>query len=644
MSARRGVSHGLADAYAAATIIGARHAALRLMAVGIADASDVPPSTDRLHVTVVAAPSVIAGIDSAARGIITAAWDTASDGPVSFSAPKLTETVIVAELRSGVDPGPLLVSLAAAQRYAPAIIIVGAELGDTPASADQCHGAPVDLFRELCRAAGLEPTFCGLQGSGPARRPIAIVDSTFSPMLEPAPDWFTVVAIMTSYNEADVIRPTIARLWEQGVGTYLIDNWSSDDTYEIAASMAGHGLVGIERFPEQRPTTYDWTQLLQRKEALADELGATWYIHHDADEVRRSPWAGVTIRDALWAVDRAGFTTIDHTVANHYPIDDSFTSGADLPTALPCFEWGMTEGDELRVNGWKSLGRAVVLHGIGGHWIQFAGAHVFPYNFLLEHYPVRSQAHGVRKVLGDRKPRWNAAERAKGWHVQYDTISEGHDFLRAPRTLMERDELALDRHDLLTRLLRVGDEEANAVALLGAGRCPGARLEVGVSAVLLARDPDRVLPALDAVRRATAMLAEADIVVIANGAAAVTPDIVREAGKDVRWIRFDRPISAPVAWRRGIAAARGSHVLAVSDDVALSPDCLADLLDATATSPETLVATHDGVEKGSALPGSDRGVLRFGLASAFQPGAPSRLIGVPGVIAADDRVPAAGPA
>jgi DNA repair exonuclease SbcCD ATPase subunit len=67
---------------------------------------------------------------------------------------------------------------------------------------------------------------------------------------------------------------------------------------------------------------------------------------------------------------------------------------------------------------------------------------VFPLRFLLRHYPIRSQAHGERKVFRERKTRF-AAERAQQWHIQYDRLREGDSFLRDPAALTRYDPVAV---------------------------------------------------------------------------------------------------------------------------------------------------------------------------------------------------------
>ena len=72
----------------------------------------------------------------------------------------------------------------------------------------------------------------------------------------------------------------------------------------------------------------------------------------------------------------------------------------------------------------------------GGHQVQFRGRRICPVKFLSKHYPIRSQAHGERKVFEERK--WlDQALGRQGLHVQYNGIVPGHSFLKYPKCLME---------------------------------------------------------------------------------------------------------------------------------------------------------------------------------------------------------------
>ncbi|GIK24976.1 MAG: hypothetical protein BroJett006_12220 [Betaproteobacteria bacterium] len=271
-------------------------------------------------------------------------------------------------------------------------------------------------------------------------------------------DSFKVVAIMTAYNESDIIYPSLCRLIKSGVAVYLIDNWSTDGTASAASPLLGKGLIAIERFPPQNPSqSYDWQALLKRVEEVAQTLEADWFIHHDVDEIRESPWPELSLRDTLCYADRLGFNAVDHTVLDFRPIDDNFPSGGDFGAYFRHWEFGRRRGHFVQIKAWKNPGARVSLAASGGHEAIFPDRRVFPYKFLLRHYPVRSQRHGEKKILVERKPRFNRDEKvALGWHSQYDHIRTGHNFIHDPSSLILFDTDCFYRDYLVERTSGIG--------------------------------------------------------------------------------------------------------------------------------------------------------------------------------------------
>lgn len=153
------------------------------------------------------------------------------------------------------------------------------------------------------------------------------------------PHPFRVIALISAYNEADVISPVIEHLVENGVDVYLLDNCSTDETVEEARRWLGRGLVGIETFPtpgDERHRLaagrYDWTAILLRKEELARTLEADWFLHHDADEFRESPLDSLTLGDAIRFVDSLDYNCIDFRIFDFPPVDDGFRLGMNPKT------------------------------------------------------------------------------------------------------------------------------------------------------------------------------------------------------------------------------------------------------------------------------------------------------------------------
>ena len=286
------------------------------------------------------------------------------------------------------------------------------------------------------------------------------------------PDQFTVIALIAAFNEEDVIGEVIAHLHAQDVAVYLIDNGSTDATLDIARRAIGHGVVGVETYTPSDPDAapgYDWGGLLARKAALARELQADWFIHHDADEIREAPWAGMSLNHALRLVDTLGYNAVDFEVCNFWPtIEDDPAARSVVERLRYCepAEWF----DRTQIKCWKNSGQALDLVTSGGHDVGFEGRRVCPLRFIVRHYPIRSQEHGARKVFAERKPRFLATERQRGWHVQYDRFAPGDEFLRPIESLREFDpeivraQLSL-RHRDVEALERTRDEaDANRAA------------------------------------------------------------------------------------------------------------------------------------------------------------------------------------
>ena len=71
------------------------------------------------------------------------------------------------------------------------------------------------------------------------------------------------------------------------------------------------------------------------KEEIAENFPGRWIIHHDSDEIRCSPWAGISLRGGLNIAERMGYTAVDFTVCEFRPVDAGL-SPADQKPAMLC--------------------------------------------------------------------------------------------------------------------------------------------------------------------------------------------------------------------------------------------------------------------------------------------------------------------
>lgn len=372
-----------------------------------------------------------------------------------------------------INPIPLLASLRDLLEDAPIAIVTTPERDRVGGTSHM--GPPDDRrrvrewslleFAALLRAAGLNIEFAGLTADSdrePAKGTILMVlrqQGTESRLS--APPGFRVVAFMCTYNEEDIIEATLHHAVSQGVEVHLVDNWSTDRTVERAEAFLGRGLRKITKFPVEGPSpSFDLHTLLRHVEGLSYSCDADWCIHYDADEIRESPWSHIQLRDALFRVEREGFNAIDHTCLVFHPTIGGIEDPARIASFDRC-EFGKRGGHFHQIKAWRHQNAPIRLADSGGHSAEFPDRKVYPFKFLLRHYPVRSQEHGMRKIFADRRPRWNADEReGRGWHIQYDDVASGHNFLRAPSELLQFDDDTFYSEYLVERLSGIGVERS----------------------------------------------------------------------------------------------------------------------------------------------------------------------------------------
>lgn len=233
-----------------------------------------------------------------------------------------------------------------------------------------------------------------------------------------------IAAIMHAYNEADILPEVVQHLVEQGVEIHYFDNWSTDGSWEIVQTLMGEGQIKhCERFPVKPSGQYEWHKQLSKTAAYAESLDADWVMHYDADEIRVSPWEGVTLSEAIAHADSLGFNAVDFTV-----IDFRFTEtkpDAETPYQenLTHFEFGRRPGHFSQVKCWKNA-TPVNLADSGGHDAFFCDRKIYPIKFLLKHYPLRNKEQANKKIYQYRLPRFAKEKEAYNWHIQYDNYAE----------------------------------------------------------------------------------------------------------------------------------------------------------------------------------------------------------------------------
>lgn len=219
------------------------------------------------------------------------------------------------------------------------------------------------------------------------------------------------MALLAVRNEELYLARCLEHLLSNGIEVHIVDNDSTDATPAIARRFARQGPVTIERYPYRG--FYEWGALLHRKQQLAAELDADWFIHHDADEIRQAPPPFATLAEGIAHVDAAGYNAIDFAEMVFTPTDETQSfEGTDFVANMLHYYY-FAPRPRHRVNAWKKQAHEVDLGSSGGHRVHFEGCRVYPEPFVLRHYVFLSLPH-LHSKYGSR--RWDPGELAKGWH------------------------------------------------------------------------------------------------------------------------------------------------------------------------------------------------------------------------------------
>lgn len=284
-------------------------------------------------------------------------------------------------------------------------------------------------------ANGMQPAFSGYTISDNMKRKkynsVIILDRLINKSSERLSA--NPLGVVSCFNDADIIEQLSRKHLDSGIDLHFLDNWSNDGTFELLEDLRREfpHRITIERFPSEPTTEYVWRAILGRKADIGFCFPGRWIIHIDSDELRASPWAEIPLNLGLSIATEYGSNAIEFGVVEYPPLDDDFSYPMDPMSHFTHCYFSKQPSHFLQTKAWLQGKDLIDLSSSGGHHAQFPGKRVFPYRFILNHYPIRSSQHGLKKVLKDRKPRFSSQEKNElGWHTHYDSVSDGFRFTR----------------------------------------------------------------------------------------------------------------------------------------------------------------------------------------------------------------------
>lgn len=224
-----------------------------------------------------------------------------------------------------------------------------------------------------------------------------------------------IVALLAGYNERRFIGPCLEHLHGQGIESYLIDDGSTDGTVEAVEPWLGRGLIGIEEADRDDMHVFSLQAQLTRKEELARELDADWFMHVDPDEMRLPPSRDVTLARAIEAADSEGFNAVNFLEFTFVPtVEEPDHDHAEFPQTLVTY-YPFSPRFPNQLKAWKAQ-ESIDLVSSHGHRVAFPGLRMYPESFPMKHYLFLSIPHAIEKYVDGRPGR-----KKGGWRSQLTT-------------------------------------------------------------------------------------------------------------------------------------------------------------------------------------------------------------------------------
>lgn len=258
----------------------------------------------------------------------------------------------------------------------------------------------------------------------------SLIDKQYKPHKQLPPS-SNIVAIYNTFNEEDIIESALIDMIRQDVHVHVMDHHSKDGTMKILNQIQQTYPDMVRIQTSQVPPGFNLAALTKEKQQLAQQQYQGWWcLHIDADELRRSPWPELNLRQSLHKVEAEGYNAVNHVLLEFKPETTPLISGGDLLGHFHQCYFRNLDRKLNQIKTWKQGSREVNLSQIGEQSVKFVGRKVYPQSFLLLHFPFRTFEQAAKKIFKERKPVFNKKEKLHGMHSQYNKYKTTADIHR----------------------------------------------------------------------------------------------------------------------------------------------------------------------------------------------------------------------
>jgi glycosyltransferase involved in cell wall biosynthesis len=205
--------------------------------------------------------------------------------------------------------------------------------------------------------------------------------------------------MVPTFNDEDIIEEVISHLISQGLELVVLDNGSTDKTYEICKKFEDNGIVELRQYHSSSTRVHDLPIMFGMLYDMALTHSPDWVIRSDSDEILESGQRNQTLKQAIINADSDGYNLIQFDRFDFFMTDDDDENANSLKEKLKYYSH---YGDFI-YRAWKYY-PGISVSDAGGHYPIFPDGikyQIAKKKFVLRHYPLRSKKQ-TEKKLEDR--------------------------------------------------------------------------------------------------------------------------------------------------------------------------------------------------------------------------------------------------
>jgi len=222
------------------------------------------------------------------------------------------------------------------------------------------------------------------------------------------------------YNDQEIVGEVIEHLLSEGLELVVLDNGSTDGSYEVCKKYAEKDLIVLDQYSSP---TFEWPLLLRMLYDMALRKNPDWFLRCGQDEFLESGISNVSLKEAFIKEDEKGCNLIQFDVFEFFMTDADNLQAKSTRERFPYYSWQK----ESEYRAWKYY-PGIRVEDAGGHYPIFPRHIKYKIpnrKFVYRHYRYRNKQQAIKNHL-DRLNRLKGTPESKlGWNVHWKRIAEG---------------------------------------------------------------------------------------------------------------------------------------------------------------------------------------------------------------------------